>query len=400
MVKNSSINKIFSKYCKSGKVVIASTLAKTPPSFLSTGSASLDWAIGGGIPNGKMTVFWGSQGAGKSWISLKTTAKVLKENPEKYAIWIDTEFSFDPHRASDLGVDLDRLIVIQGNTPDMVIPPISTTEAEVLQDKNLCIVVVDSIMGMSSINEVTQMSDGNVSSAANSYGGIAKTINVLLPILGRWSAVLGIPTILINHVRCNMDVMTAKYNPYTMGGGEKLKHLMRVCCFLSKVKSSKEGVGVVNESVESMNGARVMEGYLIRAKVDKTCYAVEGRVAEFTVNFVLGEVQKKEEELVNLASALKIIQVDGQTHVYKDLKKGRKSGFIEHLIENPSVYDQILEDVKATNNRKLFKASSDPSTDEGIVDYEEEELKSAAALEEMINEAKETTAKYRKKASS
>ena len=399
MSKHSSIDKIFSKFCKAGKVVIASTLAKTPPSFFSTGSASLDWAIGGGIPNGKMTVFWGSQGAGKSWISLKTTAKALKENPDKYAIWVDTEFSFDPHRASSLGVDLDRLVVIQGNTPDMVIPPISMTEEDVLQDKNLCLIVVDSIMGMSSINEVNQMSDGNVGSAANSYGGIAKTINVLLPILARWSHLLSISTILINHVRSNMDVMTAKYDPYVMGGGEKLKHLMRVCCFLSKVKSSKEGVGVVDESIESMNGARVMEGYLIRAKVNKTCYAVEGRVAEFTVNFVIGEVQKKEEELVNLATALKIIQVDGQTHTYKDLKKGRKSGFIDHLIENPSVYDQIMEDVKATNNRKLFKASSESVTDDRITD-DQEELKSAAALEEMINEAKETTAKYRKKSSS
>ena len=119
-----SLPSFMSKLVKDGKAVVASTLAEKPQEFLTTGSASLDWVIGGGVPIGKITVLWGPNGAGKSWLSQKLAAQILSNNKQKYGLWVDSEFSFDPLRAKELGVDIDRLLVIQGNTPESIIAPL------------------------------------------------------------------------------------------------------------------------------------------------------------------------------------------------------------------------------------------------------------------------------------
>jgi recombination protein RecA len=356
----SKLPSFMSKLVRDGKATVASTLSEQPTEFLSTGSPSLDWAIGGGIPKGKITVLWGPNGAGKSWLSQKIAAQILEDNKEKYGIWIDTEFSFDPSRAEYLGIDMDRLFVIQGNTPGDVIPPLGKMENDIMADKNLGFVVVDSIKGLVSVNEANQMEDGNIDSAANAFGGIAKTINPLLSILVRWAHNLNIPVIMINHISSNMDVMTAKYTPHIMGGGEKLKHMMTVCCYLSKVTA--KDAKIVDESIKSMNGAEVVEGYTIRARINKTRYTVEGKVAEFAVNFSTGEIQQKEVEITKLAKSLNIITTEGQSLVYKEHKIRFEKGFSDFLKDNPSVYESIRADIAAETKKKLFKPTVEPKT--------------------------------------
>lgn len=81
---------------------------------ISTGCYSLDKAIGGGIPVGRIVEIFGPESSGKSTLCLEIIAQFQKQG--KIVGYIDTEFSFDPMYAKALGVDLDSIILAQPNS--------------------------------------------------------------------------------------------------------------------------------------------------------------------------------------------------------------------------------------------------------------------------------------------
>ena len=81
---------------------------------ISTGCYSLDKAIGGGVPVGRIIEIFGPESSGKSTLCLEIIAQFQKQG--KIVGYIDTEFSFDPMYAKALGVDLDSIILAQPNS--------------------------------------------------------------------------------------------------------------------------------------------------------------------------------------------------------------------------------------------------------------------------------------------
>jgi recombination protein RecA len=75
--------------------------------FLPTGFASLDAALGGGLPRGRISEFFGPAGCGKSTLALQMAARA--QGRGEAAGWIDAEHSFDPRYAASLALDLERL---------------------------------------------------------------------------------------------------------------------------------------------------------------------------------------------------------------------------------------------------------------------------------------------------
>lgn len=79
-----------------------------------TGSLSLNVALGiGGWPTGKLIEIQGPFSSGKSTLTLHAIAENQKKYPEKKALLIDFEHSFDKYYAINLGVDPDRLLIAQ-----------------------------------------------------------------------------------------------------------------------------------------------------------------------------------------------------------------------------------------------------------------------------------------------
>ncbi len=78
-----------------------------------TGIFAIDWATGGGIPAGKVTVFWGDWSSSKTTVALRVAANVIKS--KGYVFWIDAESSFNSYWAGVIGVDVksDRIYVAQ-----------------------------------------------------------------------------------------------------------------------------------------------------------------------------------------------------------------------------------------------------------------------------------------------
>jgi recombination protein RecA len=81
-----------------------------------TGSFILDFALLGGIPEGFPTMIYGLESSGKTTILKKVVGCFQRKHPDKQVVWIDSEGMFDPQWATQLGVDLDRLLVHRPET--------------------------------------------------------------------------------------------------------------------------------------------------------------------------------------------------------------------------------------------------------------------------------------------
>lgn len=81
-----------------------------------TGSPYLDWALEGGIPRGRTIEMYGNPSAGKSLLSLQTTATAQEAGLD--CVYMDAEMSFDPDFAAKHGVNLDSLLVVQEQEGD------------------------------------------------------------------------------------------------------------------------------------------------------------------------------------------------------------------------------------------------------------------------------------------
>ena len=107
-------------------------------SFLPTGVFPVDHLLGGGIPRGRFTEFYGNFSTLKSLVALNCIAQTQKIGGT--CVLIDTEHSFDPEWAESVGVDVNELILQQ---PDNGEEAIDLTEAFIRAGVDL--VVWDSV---------------------------------------------------------------------------------------------------------------------------------------------------------------------------------------------------------------------------------------------------------------
>lgn len=78
---------------------------------LPTGSLALDLALGGGLPVGRFTTLSGWESYGKSTLAQFIAAETVRRGG--YVCYVDTEHSFDPHWADNIGIDKSMFALIQ-----------------------------------------------------------------------------------------------------------------------------------------------------------------------------------------------------------------------------------------------------------------------------------------------
>src|SRR5471032_1441407 len=112
---------------------------------VSTGSLGLDIALGvGGLPRGRVIEIYGPESSGKTTLALHCIAEAQKTGGA--AAFIDVEHALDPLYSSNLGVNLDNLLVSQPDTGEQALEI-----AEMLVRSNAVdIVVVDSVAALRS----------------------------------------------------------------------------------------------------------------------------------------------------------------------------------------------------------------------------------------------------------
>ncbi|HLG25465.1 MAG TPA: ATPase domain-containing protein, partial [Candidatus Gracilibacteria bacterium] len=84
-----------------------------------TGSISLDLALGGGVPRGRVIEIFGPESSGKTTLTLHIIAETQKRGGQ--AAFIDAEHALDPEYARRIGVDLDNLLVAQPDSGEQTL---------------------------------------------------------------------------------------------------------------------------------------------------------------------------------------------------------------------------------------------------------------------------------------
>lgn len=182
-----------------------------------TGVFFLDIGLGGGVPIGRVNIFWGHKSTGKTAICLKTVANAqrlcmncytpspceCKKPREPVVVYVDVEGTFDNSWAGTLGVDCDNLIMSQ---PEFAEKALDMTEAH-LRSGDVDLVVLDSLAFLTPAKEIEE-STGKALQAeqARVVGRAIRKFNAALNYCGE--AYGRRPTILfVNQVRHKIGVM-------------------------------------------------------------------------------------------------------------------------------------------------------------------------------------------------
>jgi recombination protein RecA len=283
-----------------------------------TGSLSLDIALGGGIPKGRIVEIYGPESSGKTTLTLHAVAEVQKAGG--VAAFIDAEHALDPAYAKRLGVDIDKLLVSQPDSGEQALEIVET----LVRSNAVDIVVIDSVAALVPQAEIEgDMGDSHMGLQARL---MSQALRKLTGIISRSKCTV----VFINQLRMKIGIMFG--NPETTTGGNALKFYASVRMDIRRISQIK--------SAEEVLGNRV------RVKVVKNKIAPPFREAEFDIMYNQGI--SREGDVLDLAIARGIMTKSGAWIAYEgeNVAQGREAGK-QYLHDNPKVLDKIVKEVTA-----------------------------------------------------
>jgi recombination protein RecA len=293
---------------------------------ISTGSLSLDTSIGiGGIPRGRITELYGSEGTGKTTIALNT-AKILADNNEK-TLYIDVENLLNTEiLKAVLGptAKVENIVVL---TPESAEDAFMMAEAGI-ESGEFGMIVIDSIGAMSSRKEKEVEFDKDT---------MMQIPRIVSKFIGRniyAIRVSNIALLILNQVRDNVG---SYVKSFSTPGGHKLKHEASVRIALTKGEDLKRG----NEIV----------GILTKFVVKKNKLAPPFR--SFTIPIIFGEGIDFYSDLIDFAKLLGIIQGAGSYYKFNGETLGQgKNATRDVLMKSKDTLDLIVKACYNIVNKK------------------------------------------------
>ena len=287
-----------------------------------TGSLSLDIALGGGIPKGRVVEVYGPESSGKTTLALHAIAEIQKNGGT--AAFIDAEHALDPGYAKRIGVDVDNLLLSQPDNGEQALEIVET----LVRSNAVDIIVVDSVAALVPRAEIEgEMGDSLPGLQARL---MSQALRKLTGVINRSKATV----VFINQIRMKIGVMFG--NPETTTGGNALKFYASVRMDIRRIGQIKQGEAVV--------------GYRARVKIVKNKVAPPFREAEFDVMFSEGKTGggiSRTGDVLDLATADNIVEKSGAWFAYNGEKIGQgREATKAYLQENPKVLEEIATKVR------------------------------------------------------
>lgn len=301
---------------------------KVDVELISSGSLSVDLALGGGYPKGRIIEIYGPESSGKTTLTLHAIAEVQKNGGT--AAFIDAEHALDPAYARRLGVDTDNLYVSQPDNGEQALEIAET----LVRSNAVDLVVVDSVAALVPQAEIDgDMGDSHMGLQARL---MSQALRKLTGIINKSKTTV----IFINQIRMKIGVMFG--NPETTTGGNALKFYASVRLDIRRTGQIKVGEDIV--------------GNRTKVKVVKNKIAPPFRVAEFDIMY--NEGISKTGDVLDLAVQHGIVGKAGAWFDYNDAKIGQgREASKTYLKENPDVLKEIDAKVRA----KVAELSGDVS---------------------------------------
>jgi len=279
-----------------------------------TGSLSLDLALGGGIPKGRIIEIYGPESSGKTTVCLHAVAEVQKAGGT--AAYIDAEHALDPAYAKRLGVNTDDLLISQPDSGEQALEILET----LVRSNAVDIVVIDSVAALVPQAEIEgDMGDAQMGLQARL---MSQAMRKLTGVISRSKTTV----IFVNQLRMKIGVMFG--NPETTTGGNALKFYASVRMDIRRTSQIKQGDSVI--------------GNHVRVKVVKNKVAAPFREAEFDIMYNQGI--SREGDVIDLAVTHGVVDKAGAWYEYNGEKiaQGREAAK-KYLAENPKVFDEVAK---------------------------------------------------------
>ena len=338
----SGIEKNFGK----GAVMRLGDTQKMNVEVIPTGCLHLDFALGvGGLPRGRIIEVFGPESSGKTTIALHAIAQAQRMGGT--AAFIDAEHALDPAYAHKLGIDIENLYVSQ---PDSGEQALEICEA-LLRSGAIDIVVIDSVAALVPRQELEgDMGDSHVGLQARL---MSQALRKLAGIVSKTNAVV----IFINQLREKVGVMYG--NPEVTTGGKALKFYASVRIDIRKGEPIKNG----SEIIGSRTKIKIVKNKV--APPFRTC----------TVDMLYGEGISRAGGLLDLATERGLIEKSGSWYSYKDQRIGQgRDSARKYLEDNPEVYAELEEKIRADFNAGNIVATMEPDAAEEDDDEDDEDL--------------------------
>lgn len=326
---NKALKKIEKNFGK-GSIMRMGDAVDTKISTIPSGSLALDDALGvGGFPKGRIVEIYGPESSGKTTVALHAVAEVQKRGGT--AAYIDAENAMDPAYATNLGVDIDALLLSQ---PDTGEEGLAIADA-LVSSGAIDLVVIDSVAALVPRAEIEgEMGDAHVGLQARMMsqalrklsGSINKTKTIAL---------------FINQIREKVGVMFG--NPETTPGGRALKFYATVRLEVRRAEQIKDGADVI--------------GNRVRIKVVKNKVAPPFKKAE--VDIMYGQGISQTGEMIDMAVEKDLVGKSGSWYSYGDERIGQgRENAKKYIDDHPDVRAEILAKV-----REAYGMVADPASD-------------------------------------
>lgn len=339
---------------------------------ISTGSYALDDALSsGGLPKGRLIQFYGAPGSGKTLMAMLAIKEAQEADPSAQQMFIDAEGTFDAGWASILGLDVSKIIVVDGETA-----VIGRTCFEMIlgvpkEDKKTHELVgkskeglLDKIMnGEFNINMIVLDSLGAIIPPGEDISVVGK-MNMAL--LARFLTTTfrklsldvnrsDVTFIVINHKKANMDPYGVDHS---FSGGNTYAHFLSANVYFE---------AVARADAQILDNKDQKIGHTMRATIEKSKFGPYPRKCEFKVNFGIGVIDRHE-EIAQLAVDYNVIQKTSTvTHEYKDKKWVGFPKVCDAVGEDPTLASELVFEIGEAREAKRAAARAEQEAKKAAV---------------------------------
>ena len=309
---NEAIEEIKQRFGE-GAIMNLSGVRKVDVDVISTGSISLDVALGvGGVPRGRIIEIYGPESTGKTTLALHIIAEAQKK--KGVVAFVDAEHALDPDYAKRIGVNVKDMLISQPDSGEQALQIVET----LVRSKSVDVIVIDSVAALTPKAEIEgEIGDQHIgrqarllSQAMRKLAGIVSKSNTLI--------------IFLNQTRMKIGILFG--SPETTTGGMALKFYSSVRIELRRVAQIKHKDDIV--------GSRV------RAKMVKNKVAAPFKTCELDIYY--NEGISKIVDLINTGLKYEVIKKAGSWYQFEKEKLGQGiEGVRNFLKENPKMMDII-----------------------------------------------------------
>lgn len=283
-----------------------------------SGALTLDLALGGGYPRGRVVEIYGPESSGKTTLALHAMAEVQKRGGA--VALIDAEHAFDPVFAKHLGVNVDTLLLCQPDSGEMALEVADS----LIRSSAVDMVAVDSVAALVPRAEL----EGEI--GQTQVGAQARLMSGALRKIAGNASKHNCTIIFLNQLRQKVGVIYG--NPEVTSGGQALKYYASVRLEVR-----------IKEKISA--GAQGQIGIRVKSTVKKNKVAPPYKLAEFDILF--GSGISANGCLLDAAEAVAVVQRRGSWYYFGEqrLAQGRDKT-LDVIKEDAELHGKIEEQTR------------------------------------------------------